>query len=293
MTPDFMDALNGFCNGLFNILFAPFDGLGGFGALVTITIVSIVFMPLSMLFFKRFSSQRGIAAAKGKIKGHMIEIRIYQDDLVVVLKAVGKVLYYNFKYLFLNFAPFIPISVPFVLVVAQLVVRFGFAPIPVEERNVADLQAGQGVTITVHMQPGHEAEAKQLKLILPDTLQAVSPLVRSAEDGVAFQEVVAVAAGARDLELQVGTQMATKRIVTGTEIERLMQPERVNDFWLAWLWPAEPTFGGDSAFATVSFTYPDRELKWMPDGAEGVFLMFLIIAFVIGGAAIKIFDIQI
>ena len=291
--PDFMDALNGFCNGLFNILFAPFDELGGFGALVTITIVSIVFMPLSMLFFKRFSSQSGIAAAKGKIKGHMIEIRIYQDDLGVVIKAVGKVLYYNFKYLFLNFAPFIPISVPFVLVVAQLVVRFGFAPIPIEERDLSGLQAGQGVTISVHMQPGHEAEAANLKLILPDTLKATSPLVRNAADGVAFQEVVAIAAGAKDLELQAGGQTVTKRIVTGDEIERLMQPERVNDFWSAWLWPAEPTFGGDSHFATVSFAYPARELKWMPDGAEGVFLMFLIIAFVIGGAAIKIFDIQI
>ena len=293
MTPDFMDALNGFCNGLFNILFAPFDGLGGYGALVTITIVSIVFMPLSMLFFKRFSSQKGIVAAKGKIKGHMIEIRIYQDDLVVVLMAVLKVLYYNFKYLFLNFAPFIPISVPFVLVVAQLVVRFGFAPIPIEERDLSGLQAGQGVTISIHMRPGHEAEAGNLKLILPDTLKAVSPLVRNAADGVAFQEVVAVAAGARDLELVVGGKTATKHIVTGTEIERLMQPERVNDFWSAWLWPAEPTFGADSPLGTVSFTYPDRELKWMPDGAGGVFLTFLIIAFVIGGAAIKVFDIQI
>lgn len=293
MTLDLMDALNGFCNGLFNILFAPFEGLWGIGALVTITVVSIVFMPLSMLFFKRFSSQSGIAAAKGKIKGHMIEIRIYQDDLLVVLKAVGKVLYYNCKYLFLNFAPFIPISVPFVIVVAQLVVRFGFAPIPVEERDLSGLQAGQGVTISIHMQPGHEAEAANMKLVLPDTLKPLSPLVRNGADGVAFQEVVAVAPGARDLTLEAGGQTATKRIVTGDEPERLMQPERVNDFWSAWLWPAEPTFGADSPFASVSFSYPSRELKWMPDGAEGVFLMFLIIAFVIGGAAIKVFDIQI
>jgi len=288
-----MDALNGFCNGLFNLLFAPFNGLGRFGALAAITVVSIVFMPLSMLFFKSVSSQKGIAAAKGKIKGHMIEIRIYQDDLVVVLSAVGKVLYYNFKYLFLNFAPFIPISVPFVLVVAQLVVRFGFGPLPIEQRDLASLQAGQGVTLSITMSPGHAADAADLRVVLPPNLAAVSPLVRNAADGVAFQEFVAVAAGSADIELTAASQTATKHVVSGTEPERLMQPERVNDFWSAWLWPAEPTFGADSPFGTVAFTYPDRELRWMPDGAEGVFLMFLIIAFVIGGAAIKVFDIQI
>lgn len=288
-----MDALNGFCNLLFNVLVAPFDELFGYGALITITIVSLVFMPLSMLFFKRFSSQKGIAAAKGKIKGHMIEIRIYQDDLFVVMKAVGKVMYYNLKYLFLNFAPFVPLSIPFVIVAAQLVVRFGFAPIPVEERNLADLQAGQGVMIEVAMAEGHEADAMDLQLVLPPTLTAVSPLVRNAADGVAFQEVVATSAGGADLELRVGTETQAKRIVTGTELERLMQPTRVSSFWSAWLWPAEDTFGADSAIANVSFVYPDRELAGMPDGAGGVFIMFLLVAFAIGGLAIKVFDIQI
>lgn len=288
-----MDALNGFCNWLFNLLLAPFDELFGYGALITIIVVSMVFMPLSMLFFKRFSSQKGIAAAKGKIKGHMIEIRIYQDDLFVVLRAVGKVMYYNVKYLFLNFAPFVPLSIPFVIVAAQLVVRFGFGPIPVEERDLSMLKAGQGVVISVAMADGHEADAAELELVLPDTLTAVSPLVRSSADGVAFQEVVATAAGAADLTLRVGDETQTKRIVTGSDPERLMQPERVSSFWSAWLWPAEDTFGSDSAFASVAFEYPNRELNGMPDGAGGVFLMFLIVAFAIGGLAIKVFDIQI
>lgn len=288
-----MDALNGFCNQLFNLLLAPFDELFGIGALITITVVSLVFMPLSMLFFKRFSSQKGIAAAKGKIKGHVIEIRIYQDDLKVVISAFAKVMYYNLKYLFLNFAPFVPLSIPFVIVAAQLVVRFGFAPIPIEERDLSMLRAGQGVMIEVAMAPGYEAQALDLELILPPTLTAVSPLVPNGADGVAFMEVVATSAGAADIELRVGNQTALKRVVTGTEIERLMQPERVSSFWAAWLWPAEDTFSSESPIGHVALAYPNRELAGMPDGPGGVFLMFLIIAFAIGGLAIKVFDIQI
>ena len=287
-----MDALNGLANGLFNLLLWPFEGLG---ALVTLTVVSIVFMPLSMLFFKRFSSQKGIAAAKGKIKGHMIEIRIYQDDLLVVMKAVGKVMYYNLKYLFLNFAPFVPLSIPFVIVVAQLVVRFGFAPIPVEETNLVDLRPGQGVMIEVAFDESQKAKAADLEIVLPEGLAALSPLVRNTADGVAFQEVVAVAPGVFDVEFQVGGETETKRVVTGadTEPDRVMQPLRTGSFWDQWLWPAEPSFSAASGLASIEIVYPDRQLAWMMDGAGGVFIMFVIVAFIIGGAAIKIFDIQI
>ena len=288
-----MDALNGFFNSLFNILFYPFEGLG---ALVVLTLVSIVFMPLSMLFFKRFSSQKGIAAAKGQIKGHMIAIRIYQDDLVVVAKSIVMVLYYNFKYLFLNFAPFLPLMAPFVVVVAQLVIRFGFAPIPVEERDLSGLLAGQGTMIEVQFADEAKEDALGLTVNLPEGLTAVSPLVPIPSEGLAYMEVAATKAGAWDVEFKLtGGETVTKRVLTGTmeNAERIMQPERVNDFWMAWLWPAEDTFGSDSSFERILIAYPDRELAYMWDGAGGVFLMFLLVAFIIGGAAIKIFDIQI
>ncbi|MDG1499629.1 MAG: hypothetical protein P8N31_10970 [Planctomycetota bacterium] len=288
-----MDALNGFCNSLFNILFYPIEGLG---ALVVLTLVSIVFMPLSMLFFKRFSSQKGIAAAKGQIKGHMIAIRIYQDDLAVVAKSIVMVLYYNFKYLFLNFAPFLPLMAPFVVVVAQLVIRFGFAPIPVEERDLSGMLAGQGTMIEVQFADDAKQDALGLTVNLPDGLTALSPLVPIPREGLAFMEVAATQAGAWDVEFALaGGETVTKRVVTGTmeNVERIMQPERVNDFWMAWLWPAEDTFGANSSFERIVIAYPDRELAYMWDGAGGVFLMFLLVAFIIGGAAIKIFDIQI
>ncbi|MDE0895380.1 MAG: hypothetical protein OSB10_02215, partial [Planctomycetota bacterium] len=219
-----MDALNGFCNSLFNIVLYPIEGLG---ALVVLTIISMIFMPFSMLFFKRFSSQKGIAAAKGQIKGHMIAIRIYQDDLFVVAKSVVMVLFFNFKYLFLNFAPFLPLMAPFVVVVAQLVIRFGFAPIPVEERDLSGMLAGQGTMIEVEFAKDAEADASKLSIVLPEGLTAVSPLVRIPSDGRAFQEVVAAKAGAWDVEFKLtGGESVTKRVVTGTMVdaERLMQP---------------------------------------------------------------------
>ena len=74
------------------------------------------------------SAQRRIKAAKNKIKGHLIEIRIYQDDLAIVGRAIVKVLLRNFQYLGLNLLPFVPLSIPFVIVLAQLVVRYGYAP---------------------------------------------------------------------------------------------------------------------------------------------------------------------
>jgi hypothetical protein len=93
--------------------------------------VSGVFGVLALIAFKHISWQKGIKAAKDRIKGHMIEIRIYQDDLVVVGQSVLKILGRNLQYVTLNFGPFIPLAIPFVFVMAQFVVRYAYDPVPV------------------------------------------------------------------------------------------------------------------------------------------------------------------
>jgi hypothetical protein len=53
----------------------------------------------------------------------LIEIRIYSDDPRIFLRAIGLTLWANLRYLTLNLLPFVPLSIPFTLVIAQCVVR--------------------------------------------------------------------------------------------------------------------------------------------------------------------------
>jgi len=188
-----MNAINGALPWFFDLALWPFELLGNLTALL---IVSGVFGVLALIAFKHISWQKGIKSAKDRIKGHMIEIRIYQDDLVTVGQAVCKILYRNFQYVALNFGPFIPLAIPFGFVVAQLVVRYGYDPVPITAE--AEVRAGRGTLIEVELKGDQRSLIADLSVILPEGLEAISPLVRAPSDGRAFQEIVALAPGTAD-----------------------------------------------------------------------------------------------
>ena len=286
-----MNAINALATKVFDLLLAPFELAGREVALLAI---SGIFGVLALLAFKHISWQKGIKATKDRIKGNMIAIRIYQDDLAIVGKSVGKVLLRNGQYLALNFGPFVPLALPFVLVAAQMVVRYGFQPVPVLA-SAAGMLPGTGTMVRIEFAEGREREAAGLRVELPPGVEALSPLVRVPARGLAFQELVATQAGRHEIALVLpdGTR-ELKTFVAGDAPERMMQPERVKSPWLALLWPAESTFAGGSPFAKVAFEYPERDLGWIPGkGPVAILFTFLIASMLCGFLVMKPLGVQI
>jgi len=285
-----MNAINHAARSIFDVLLTPFELLGQQMSLI---LVSGLFGIVALLIFKRISWQAGIKATKGKIKGNMIAIRIYQDDLWIVAKSVVRVLLRNFQYLGLNFGPILPLFIPFMIVCAQFVVRYGFDPLPVVASEEG-LLPGQGTMVEVEFHRDERAAIAGLSLDYPNGIVPISPLVRSTADGRAFQEIVATRPVDGEIELVVGGRsVGTKRIVAGDEPTRSMQPERVSSFWAAWLWPAEDTFPSNSPVERIAFVYPDRDLGFLPGGAFGIILVFFLSSVVFGIAILKPLNIQI
>ncbi|MEX1025310.1 MAG: hypothetical protein WD226_09555 [Planctomycetota bacterium] len=283
-----MNSINRAATSLFDVLFQPFELLGEGWSLI---LWSSIFGVLALLVFKHISSQKGIKAAKDKIKGHMIAIRLYQDDLAIVAQSVTKVLGRNVQYLFLNFGPILPLMLPFTIVAAQFVVRYAFDPLPVQASE--QLMPGQGTLVEISLHDGERARIAGLTLELPSGVEALSPLVRDRVAGRAWQEVVCTAPVHDELRILLdGQEVGRKAIVAGTERPRHMQPERVANFFEAWLWPAEETYAG-SPVAKVKFAYPDHDLGWLPGGTGGVLLVFILASIAAGVLALKPLKIQI
>ncbi len=277
-----MDILNNFFTSLFDAILTPLEMGGEAFALV---FVSGVFGVLALWIFKHISWQDGIGRVKDQIKGNMIAIRIYQDDLVIVGQSVCKVLWRNMQYVGLNFGPFIPLAIPFVFVVAQTVVRYGFEPIPVVSTEGL---AGAGNELRVEFKAGQGEKCAGLEVVMPDGLEATSPLVRVPSQGLAFQEFVARTPGSYEITLRFPDgSVETKAVVAGGEKDRLMQPERVAGAFSSMLWPAEERFASDSPLARVAFVYPDSDLGWLPGGPAGVLMIFVIASMLFGFIALK------
>lgn len=287
-----MNTVNRLAGTVMDVILTPLELLG---PELAILLVSGLVGILGLLIFKQISWQKGIKDTKDQIKGDMIAIRLYQDDLAVVATSVGKILLRNVQYLCLNFLPILPILAPFALVLSQLVVRYGFDPLPVtpvEEVNTA--LAGAGQSLEIQFKDDRRSDAARLEVVFPEGIQPASKLVRNGFEGFASQEFFAVGPVNGVIELKVdGQVVGTKEIVAGTEPAKSMQPERVSGFWPAWLWPAEDTFGSDSPVATVAFEYPTRELRWLPGGPGGILLVFFIASIVFGAAILKPLNITI
>ena len=76
-----MNAINRAVTSFFDLVLTPLEAVSDEFALL---FVSGIFGVLALWIFKHISWQKGIKATKDKIKGHLIEIRLYQDDLVTV-----------------------------------------------------------------------------------------------------------------------------------------------------------------------------------------------------------------
>jgi hypothetical protein len=286
-----MNAVNSLVTSLFNVLLTPLEMLSREVALI---LVSGFFGVFALFIFKYISYQKGIGDTKDKIKGHLIEIRIYQDDMWVVTKAIGKIIGRNLQYVSYNLLPFVPLAIPFVFVLAQFATRYGFEPLPVQTFEQHAL-AGTGTVVEVELGKGHEGDVSGLKIDYPDFIRPLTELpVRAPLAGRAFQEIVATAPGSGQITFTLpdGTSV-TKDIVAGEEAPRLMQPERVQGLFLSLLWPAEEAFDKGSSFARIHFAYPDSKLRWMPDGVFGVLVTFLVASMIFAVAVMKPLKVQI
>jgi hypothetical protein len=290
-----MDFVNRATTALFDLLM-PIFGLAG--PTVALILISGLVGVLGLICFKYISWQGGIKSTKAKIWGGIIEIRLYQDDLVIVARAVGKVLGRNVQYLFLNFGPIVPLLIPFGLVFAQLVVRQGFDPIPLADRPVTELLAGEGTLVEVTLGPEARGKLDEAQIELPPTLEAISPVVRIPSEGRLLVEVAAVASGVQEMVVRVGGERVTKVVATGdVEPPAKLQPERARGM-AALLWPGERSTDG-TGVERILVPHPDRPVPgfgWSPlplEGVGGLMILFFVFSIVIGGLVLKPLGVQI
>src|SRR4030043_1188364 len=123
-----MGLINSIPGNVFALLLPPFRSLNPWAGMAFISLLTGLLM---LLIYRLTSNQSGICRVKDKIKAHLLELRLFKDNMGVTMKAQGQILQANFRYLGLNLKPLLVMIVPLILILAQLNLWFGSEPLAV------------------------------------------------------------------------------------------------------------------------------------------------------------------
>ena len=124
----------------------------------------------TLLVMRRLSDQGAIRIARARMRAHLYEIRLFNDDPVLMLRAQKNLLRWNLRYLKLALTPAAILTIPAALLALQLDALYGKRP----------LIAGESVVVTAEMKPGVKLEAINPTLAVTSPFQVETPTVRIA-----------------------------------------------------------------------------------------------------------------
>src|SRR6266567_8972942 len=82
--------------------------------------ISLVIGLVMVVAFRYTSDQKAIHAAKDRLKAHLLALRLFQDQIHVVLRSYGRIVLATGHYLRLAFKPLLFVIVPMTFLLVQL-----------------------------------------------------------------------------------------------------------------------------------------------------------------------------
>lgn len=277
-----MGTLNAISSAIFGTLLAPFGAQRNWSAWVDVLLWSVLGGIMALLVIKRCSNQKAIAKVKNEIKVHLLEVRLFQDDLLGVLAATGKVFFKNFVYIAHNLVPMVVMIIPMIAILAQLVATYAYEPLQPGSVTIVKAQVSQESGRPV-------LPATQVRLETPPGVTLLTQ-VRGPGGEIAWR-VKLEQVGTHELKIHLGDEVVTKTLQVGGNAGRM--PVMRTQGLEAALFPAEPALPSDSKLHSVGVTYPTRDIGWMPGGEAGLLATFFVLSIVAGLALKGVFKVTI
>ncbi len=252
-------------NSLLRTVISGICGLGaGVHPMIGLTLISIL-TGIGMLWvFGKTSDQEAISRTKKRLQAYLLEMRLFGDDISLVLGAQKKLITDNFRYLGLMMRPMLFLTVPLLLLLIHLDGFYGARPLPIDERAVVTVQAAGGF--------GENAPVPELQA--PAGVRVETPGVRVMETGQMSWRIRAERPVEGNLTFRWGGTEWTKSIAAG-EPFRYLSIRRVSGLWDV-LWYAGEDRLAEDRVAWIEIRYPAAEVPF-----AGIELHWLIWFFVI------------
>jgi hypothetical protein len=237
---------------LFGLLLDP---LAAVGPLAGLLVVSVVTGVLLLFAFRWTSNPAAIRSARQKAQAHLLAVRLYREDLVVVLRSQMSFVAALGRYLARMMQPFLALLLPFALLFAHLDARYG--------RRA--LHPGERTLVKVSAEPSTLGE---WRLETADGVEVESPPVRIPSRGEVTWRIRASALGESQLLFVAGDRRVTKDVRVASRAAGAPARRMAANFASLFLAPAEPSIEDGARVREIEVVYPRLALdvfRWQTD----------------------------
>ena len=116
--------------------------------LLLVLTLSVAVGFVMVVVFRYASNQKAIGRAKDQLKAHLLAVRLFQDQLPVVLRAYARIFLGTGRYLRLAFLPFLISLLPITLLIIQLDRYFGSTPLSIGQPFLLEAKVSTQTRLT-------------------------------------------------------------------------------------------------------------------------------------------------
>jgi hypothetical protein len=244
-----MWVINSILNKIFEIIFLPFRGMSPWVGMI---IVSLLTGFLMLFIYRHTSNQAGIRSVKDKIKAHLLEIRLFKDNMGVSLKAQGNILLANFRYIAYAFRPLLVMIIPIILILVQL--NFWFA--------YRALEPGETAILKITLAKGQNPLQTEMEIEPSPAFEIETPALRIDEDNSTSWRLRAKEKGVHSIHVRLANQTLVKTITVGQRPLTKISPLKVSRNFLDQVfYPVEKPLPGDAPVKSIEISFPERGMN--------------------------------
>jgi uncharacterized membrane protein (DUF106 family) len=232
--------------------------------LAIVVVLSLVVGLLMVVLFGYTSDQKAIGVAKDQLKAHLLAVRLYRDQIPVVMGSYGKILRGTGRYLKLAFKPLLYVIIPITLLIVQIDRYLGQAPIPV---NAPFL-------LTVQLNGGSGLNDAALDLP-PEITMTADPVHIPAVNEIVWR-LAGLKEGQYEVKIVAAGQSVAKSVCVGGDLARISTVRLRGQFWTRMFSSAEAALPENSPIESIAINYPDRNIEIAGYGMNWIWLFFIL-----------------
>lgn len=239
-------ALNALLTGLFDLLFAPFRSVGPIWPLLAISLVTGILM---LWIFGKTSRQESIHEVRNKIRGNLIGVRLFGDDIRMLFRLQWRILRGTLVYIRYAFFPMLVMLIPVVLILAQLNLRFDVSP----------LQPGEQAVVKVKLRDASPMRTP-VSLEAPEGVVVETPGVRVESLNEVSWRIRAKEPGRHRLQVKTERDSLEKELYVGGRWGKVSPARTADVVDLLLFYPGEPPIDASRQIESIEVTYSDLSI---------------------------------